>query len=101
MSAAVETDPAGDVGEAVGGVLAWIADAAYSVWSANGPTAWSFVDGVLRGAGLGDATTLELVAVGGGALLIIGAGRAVFDGRIVSAVVSGAIGAALIAWAAT
>jgi len=96
----VQSETAGDAGEAVGGILAWIANAASDVWNAIGPTIGSFVEGVLRGAGLGDATTLELIAVGIGAVLVIGAGRAVFDGRVVSALIAGAMGAALIAWAA-
>jgi len=97
----VQSETAGDAGEAVGGVLAWIGNAASAVWGAIGPTVGSFVEGVLRGAGLGDASIAELIAVAIGVVLIIGAGRAVFDGRIVSAAISGLIGASLIAWAAT
>lgn len=99
MTTWTQSETAGDAGEAVGGVLAWIANTASDVWGSIGPTVGAFVDGVLRGAGLGEATTIELIAVAIGIVLIIGAGRAVFDGRILSAAISGAIGAALIAWA--
>ena len=89
---------AGEAGEAVGGVLAWIAEQASGIWNAIGPGVGDFIGGVLRGAGLENASGIELIAVGVGGVLLIAAARALFDARPFSAVVTGAIGAAAIAW---
>lgn len=99
MAVIQSDDTAAQAGEAIGGVLAWLADAANGLWESIGPTASHFIGGVLRGAGLDQASTLELIMVGVGVLLLLAGLRALLDARPFSALITAAIGAAAIAWA--
>lgn len=93
-----DAGPVGDAGEAVGGAIAWIAETAQALWRSIGPTVGEFIDGVARGAGLQDASALDLLVLGVGAILLLSGVKAIIDARPLSGVITGGLGLAGIAW---
>ena len=95
----LQSETAGEAGEALGGLIGAVGGALSEFWGAIGPTVGAFFDGVARGAGLQDASWIAWAALILGALAVLKGVRSVIDGAILSGAIIGLIGVALAAWA--
>ncbi|KZD12253.1 hypothetical protein [Oceanibaculum pacificum] len=90
-----------DAGEAVGNILAWIADLVLGVLGSLGAVFSDFFGGVADGAGMSDASLFSWVLLGLGALFLIGAIQSLLKASIVGGIVQLVIAAFLIGWVVT